>query len=155
MYPVWRNYNRDRLPDYFVGRVTEEALCAFVPASDDAIEVLAYDRIITRLDNGRKPVKLLLTASRRIVWPRLSCAFVKLMKPGRIFPREIVKGFVERKTAGESEPVPLHVNEIGPQHWVRNRVGSPPGLGSTLVALPNSFALLLKHDTTMLWRRDS
>ena len=40
---VFRNNNRDRLANCFFGSVAEDALCAFIPAYDNAIEILAYD----------------------------------------------------------------------------------------------------------------
>lgn len=49
--PVERNQNGDRLSDHFFGEITENPLCALVPTCDDAIEVLAYDCIITELDD--------------------------------------------------------------------------------------------------------
>jgi hypothetical protein len=44
-----------RLADCFPGQITEEPLRTFVPTCDRAIEVLAYYRVITELDDRRKP----------------------------------------------------------------------------------------------------
>ena len=43
---VFRNNNRDRLANCFLGCIAEDALCAFIPAYDNAIEILAYDYVI-------------------------------------------------------------------------------------------------------------
>src|SRR5580700_3421734 len=40
-----RNQDGDRLADDFFGRVAEQALGGFVPADDDAVEILADDRV--------------------------------------------------------------------------------------------------------------
>ena len=52
--PIPRNNNCDRLPDCFFCGVSEHALRALVPARDDAIEVLAYNGVVTELDDCRK-----------------------------------------------------------------------------------------------------
>ena len=49
--PVLRNHNGDGLADRFFRRVAENSFGALVPACDDAIEVLAYDRIVAEIDN--------------------------------------------------------------------------------------------------------
>ena len=36
---VFRNNNRDRLANCFFGSVAEDALCAFIPAYNNAIEI--------------------------------------------------------------------------------------------------------------------
>src|SRR5262245_1679153 len=49
-----RNDNRDRLAYDFLRPIPEQALRSLVPAGDDAVEVLAYDRIVGRLhDRGQ------------------------------------------------------------------------------------------------------
>ena len=57
MVLVWRNQKRDRLTDRFFGRIAKQSLCAFVPTCNDAVEVLAYDCVITGIDDGREPPK--------------------------------------------------------------------------------------------------
>ena len=40
---VFRNNHRDRLASCFFGSIAEDTLCPFIPAYDNAIEILAYD----------------------------------------------------------------------------------------------------------------
>src|SRR3972149_9968297 len=49
---VWRDQNRDWLPDQLLGRVAIDPLRARIPAYDRAIQALADDRIIRGLHNG-------------------------------------------------------------------------------------------------------
>ena len=49
--PILRNNNCDGLPNCFFSSVAEDALRALVPTSDSAIEVLAYDCVVTGLDD--------------------------------------------------------------------------------------------------------
>ena len=51
---VRRDHHRDGLPDGLVGGVAEQLLCAAIPGGDDAVEILADDRIVRRLDDRRK-----------------------------------------------------------------------------------------------------
>src|SRR4051794_39307918 len=61
--PAVRRYQyRDRLADDFFGRIAEQPLRALVPACDDAIEVLANDGVVTRLDDGGEALRKLLVA---------------------------------------------------------------------------------------------
>ena len=46
------NEQCDRLADGLRGRVAEETLRTFVPAGDEAVKVLADDRVFRRLNNG-------------------------------------------------------------------------------------------------------
>ncbi len=64
---VFRNNNRDRLANCLFGSVAEDALCAFVPAYDNAIEILAYDYVIARLHDRRKPTQSLFTFAQRVL----------------------------------------------------------------------------------------
>src|SRR5215468_10095943 len=54
-----------RLADDLLGRIAEDPLCALVTTYNDAIEGLAYDCVITKLDNGSKPAGPLLTFAQR------------------------------------------------------------------------------------------
>src|SRR4051794_19046910 len=51
---VVRDQNIDRAPDHFSGRIAEDPLRARVPGQDDAFEILADDRVVRRLDDGRQ-----------------------------------------------------------------------------------------------------
>src|SRR5205085_2580209 len=52
--PVRRKQNSDRAADHFVRRVAENDLGTPVPARDDAVQILADDRVVRGLDNGRQ-----------------------------------------------------------------------------------------------------
>jgi len=56
---IGRNYGFYGLADYLVGSVTEQLFGASIPSPDDAVEVLAGDRVVRRLDNCGKSRKLL------------------------------------------------------------------------------------------------
>ena len=60
------NNNGNGLTDRLCGSVAEDTLGASVPACDYAVEVLAYDRVIARFDDGRQPTQLLLTFAKGI-----------------------------------------------------------------------------------------
>src|ERR1700759_659542 len=62
---VVRNDDRDGLPDRLRGRVAENPLRTAVPAGDDAVQVLADDRIVARFDDGGEPAKSLLAVAKR------------------------------------------------------------------------------------------
>ena len=64
---VFRNNNRDRLANCFFSSVAEDALCAFIPAYDNAIEILAYDYVIARLNDRRNPTQSLFTFAQRLL----------------------------------------------------------------------------------------
>src|SRR6478672_9298017 len=64
---VFRNNNRDRLANCFFGCVAEDALCAFIPAYNNAIEILAYDYVIARLNDRRNPTQSLFTFAQRVL----------------------------------------------------------------------------------------
>jgi hypothetical protein len=51
-----RRQYRHRPPDGLFGCVTEHALSAAVPAADNAVQILADDGIVGRLDDGGKPL---------------------------------------------------------------------------------------------------
>jgi hypothetical protein len=61
---ICRNYNRNRLTDRHVRSVAEYALGTPVPACDNAVEVLAYNRIVTVLDNCPKVTQPLLAVAK-------------------------------------------------------------------------------------------
>ena len=63
--PLRRDQDGHRLADDFGGRIAEEPLGSFVPAGDDAIEVLTDDRVVRGLDDGGEPLHRL---------PRPACA---------------------------------------------------------------------------------
>jgi len=63
--PFQRNQNGDMLADDLLARVAVYPFRALVPACDDAIEVLAYDCVITRLDNRSEPAGPLLAFAQR------------------------------------------------------------------------------------------
>ena len=43
---IRRDQHRDRLPDGLVGGVAEQLLGAAIPGGDDAVEILADDRVV-------------------------------------------------------------------------------------------------------------
>ncbi len=53
--PLRRDDQGDRPADGLLGRVAEEPLGPGVPRADDAVERLADDRVVGRLDDGRQP----------------------------------------------------------------------------------------------------
>ena len=55
--PVGRNDQRDRLADRLGCGVAEHPLGAAVPGHDDAVEVLADDRVVGRFDDGRESLR--------------------------------------------------------------------------------------------------
>src|SRR5450631_833822 len=44
--PIRGNQDRDRPAEHFFRPVTEEPFCAFVPARDDAVEVLGHNGVV-------------------------------------------------------------------------------------------------------------
>ena len=44
--PIGRDNFRDRLPNHLLGSIAKDALCSFVPALNDPVEILAYDRVV-------------------------------------------------------------------------------------------------------------
>jgi hypothetical protein len=60
-----RHQDGHRFTDNLFGRIAEEPLCALIPSCDDAIEVLAYDCIITGLDNASELPRPLITFAQR------------------------------------------------------------------------------------------
>src|SRR5689334_15386762 len=61
--PVLRNDDCDRLTYGFFASVAEDALRTFVPASDNAVEIFANNRVVTRLNNRRQKTQLLFRLS--------------------------------------------------------------------------------------------
>jgi len=49
--PVLRDYDSDRLTYCLVGSVAEYALRSPVPTGDNAVEIFAYNCVVTGLDN--------------------------------------------------------------------------------------------------------
>ena len=55
--PFRRDDERDRPPDRLGGRIAEQTLGAAVPRRDDAVQILADDRVVARLDDrGELPL---------------------------------------------------------------------------------------------------
>jgi hypothetical protein len=59
---VGRDQDGDGFPEQFFGRIAEKAFRPLIPASDDAVEVFAEDRVVRRVNDGRKVM-------RNYVWP--------------------------------------------------------------------------------------
>ena len=59
---VRRNHDRDRFADDLFGRIAEQPRRAPVPTGDDAVEVLAHDRVIGALDNRGEQPPIMLRA---------------------------------------------------------------------------------------------
>src|SRR5215213_3936104 len=59
--PIFWNYYTGRLANRLFRGVAEEALRTPVPTGDDVVQVRAYDRIITGLDDGANPTQALFT----------------------------------------------------------------------------------------------
>ena len=57
---IGRNQDQDRLADDFFCRIAKQAFRAFVPTHNDAIKILAYDRIFGRLDDRNEPLGYVL-----------------------------------------------------------------------------------------------
>src|SRR5215467_11626599 len=62
-----RDQDSRRLADDLFSQIAEEPLRTLVPTGDDAIEVLAYNCVITELDNGGEPAELLPTFAQRLL----------------------------------------------------------------------------------------
>src|SRR5271163_1311414 len=56
---------QDRLSDHLVARVSEYPLRGFVPARDDAFQIVADDRIVGRLDDRRQRARAVLAFAQR------------------------------------------------------------------------------------------
>jgi hypothetical protein len=52
---LWWNDDCHRFSNNLFCRIAKKSLRALVPAHDDAVDVLAYYRIITGLDDGSEP----------------------------------------------------------------------------------------------------
>jgi hypothetical protein len=57
--PLLRDQHCYRLTDRFVSRVAEDTFRALIPTQNNTIEVLADDRIVSRLDNGGQELRQL------------------------------------------------------------------------------------------------
>jgi hypothetical protein len=64
MESVRRKNEGDRLAKGLVLSVPEELLGSSVPTRDDAAEVLADDRVVRRLDDGREELRVLVRGDR-------------------------------------------------------------------------------------------
>src|SRR5215213_5727155 len=62
--PIFGNYYLDRLANHLFRGVAEDPLRTVVPACTDAVQVLAYDRVITRLDDRAYPTQALFTFAK-------------------------------------------------------------------------------------------
>ena len=60
---IFRDQDRNRLANDFLGRVAEQPFSAAIPAHDHAIEILADDRIVGIRDNGGKLLLDMLSAA--------------------------------------------------------------------------------------------
>src|SRR6516162_11134269 len=63
--PVFRNQNCNGFTNRLFGSVAEDTLGTPIPACDNAVEVLAYNRIVTGLDDRRQPAQLLFALAKR------------------------------------------------------------------------------------------
>jgi hypothetical protein len=52
-----RDQDGHRLAGGFLGRIAEHALGAAIPGLDDAVEILADNGVVGRLDDGREPLR--------------------------------------------------------------------------------------------------
>src|SRR5256885_2271705 len=65
---IQRDQHGDRLAENFFSSVTKDALGAFVPASNHAVEVFADDGVIGRFDDGRQAADGFVSLFRRILF---------------------------------------------------------------------------------------
>ena len=61
---LWNDHG-DGLANRLFRSVVEEALRTLIPAGDDAVQVLAYNRVITLLDDGANPAQAFFTFAKR------------------------------------------------------------------------------------------
>src|SRR6476659_4202123 len=54
---VRRAHKCNGLTDRLAGRITEDVLSRSIPACNNAIEILAYNRVVARLDYGGQPAQ--------------------------------------------------------------------------------------------------
>src|ERR1700758_1174707 len=62
--PVFGNDNCNGTTNRLLGSVAEDTLGPFIPACDDAIEVLAYNRVVAGLDDGGQPAQSLFSFAK-------------------------------------------------------------------------------------------
>src|SRR6516225_10257844 len=62
--PVFGDHDCNGLTNRLFGSVAKDPLCTPIPACDNAIEVLAYNHVVTGLDDGRQPAQLLFTFAK-------------------------------------------------------------------------------------------
>src|SRR6516164_8552343 len=62
--PVFRNQNCNGFTNRLFGSVAEDTLGTPIPACDNAVEVLAYNRVVTGLNNRRQPAQSLFTFAK-------------------------------------------------------------------------------------------
>jgi hypothetical protein len=63
--PILRYHKSNGLTDCLAGGVAENSFSTAVPASDDAVEVFAHNRIVAGIDYGGQPTQLLLAFAKR------------------------------------------------------------------------------------------
>src|SRR5262249_12865716 len=51
---VRRYHNHDGLADDLFSRIAEKLLRAFIPAHDDAVQIIAVEGVVRRFDDGRQ-----------------------------------------------------------------------------------------------------
>jgi hypothetical protein len=137
--PLWWNDDCHRFSNNLFCAVAKKSLRALVPAHDDAIDVLAYYRIITGLDDGSEPHALeedidvtvmnYLLQSRLVI--RSSAgrhSFIKLLLPVRSCLTAVGSRFNFLVTASEKLPALLHSEETSPQRGVGGPVRLAPGI---------------------------
>src|SRR5437879_10748627 len=56
-----RNKQGYGLADYFFGFVTKESFGARIPGGNNSVEILSYNRIVTRLNDRREPPRCLIS----------------------------------------------------------------------------------------------
>jgi hypothetical protein len=57
VHAIPRDQDGHRLADGFLGRIAEHPLGAAIPGLDDAVEILADNGVVGRLDDGREPLR--------------------------------------------------------------------------------------------------
>ena len=114
-HPVGREQHDDRLADDLPGAVTEHRLGGAVPMGDDAVQVLADDRIVGRFDDRRQPAN---GADLRLLEAKV---VVDLDDP----PRPAIRKALQRPIAGDGQlaAVPRAVQQFAMPRAVRQQRG--------------------------------
>src|SRR4051812_11158395 len=63
--PILRDHKRDGLTNCLAGRVAEDALRTLIPAGDDAVQILANNRVVAGLHYGGQPAQSLFAFAKR------------------------------------------------------------------------------------------